>query len=71
MNRQLLATYRRLAGRRDMNEHSRDQHESDDESADCSLRVNAYQNAINDLCDAFGVTEDELRSELTSAATEV
>jgi hypothetical protein len=70
-----LATYRRLSGRRDMNLRNADARNSVSTSASleieiCLGKVESYQNAINDLCDAFHVTEDELRSELTSATTE-
>jgi hypothetical protein len=70
MNTQLLATYRRLAGRRDMNRRNADAAQWTHDTTQSFATADAYQNAINDLCDAFGVTEDQLRSELTSAATE-
>ena len=56
----LVATYKRLAGRRDMNMRNADAEPvpvDHDVSYAC---MNAYQNAINNLCDAFQTTEDEL-----------
>jgi hypothetical protein len=62
--KQLLAAYRRLAGRRDMNRRSADVLQRSGMQAELQARMESYQNAINDLCDAFQVTEDELRREL-------
>lgn len=69
---QLVELYRRLAGRRYMNARSADKHWNlaEDrlyiaESTIAVARRDSYQNAINDLCSAFGVTEDELRREVS------
>jgi len=67
MNTQLVATYRRLAGRRDMNVRNASLSVDQRGIRVGDVAASAYQNAINDLCDAFGVTEDQLRSELTNA----
>ena len=59
----LLATYRRLAGRRDMNRRNGGAHagaHTMPASAMAYARSDCYQNAINDLCDAFQTTEGEL-----------
>ena len=63
----LLATYRRLAGRRDMNRRNYGAYSVSHDILDATLApnvANAYQNAINDLCDAFQVTEGELSKQL-------
>ena len=62
----LVAVYKRLAGRRGMNQRNADRdaniydHCTDVDRRDC------YKKAINQLCDAFQTTEDEL-----TKATEV
>ena len=58
----LVAVYKRLAGRRGMNVRNGGGHAGDrtPDAATAYARSDAYQNAINDLCDAFQTTEDEL-----------
>jgi hypothetical protein len=74
MTDEVVKLYSRLAGRRDMNERSARRHGGSgfpffpgdarlDELTGLA-RSDSYQNAINDLCDAFHVTEEELRQEL-------
>lgn len=60
----LLLMYRRLAGRRDMNRRNKEAAHTEVAAIACEARVHAYQNAINDLCDSFQVTEDALSKQL-------
>jgi hypothetical protein len=52
-----------------MNARSSDIQDAALASRECHARADAYQNAINDLCDSFNVTESELRDELTSKSS--
>ena len=56
----IKALYLRLKGRKGMNERNALTMRSDAGEAAALGRADAYQNAINDLCAAFGVTVEEL-----------
>jgi hypothetical protein len=65
VDERVVALYRRLAGRRDMNYRNALGHwKGTGISRDSMSRFNSYQNAINDLCSTFGTTEGELQGML-------